>query len=95
MNLTTQDKRCIVVIDLSPISVLSNLVINAQAIEEALTPRLNLTGEMTTLTKFKKFFEGKSLEKGTNILLLWRSAGVLDVVAKANSDTQDFSQACV
>lgn len=61
------------------------------AIEEALTPRLSVTGEMATLGKFKKFFEGKSLEKGTNILLLWRTQGVLDVLSTASQ--QDFSTA--
>ena len=65
-----------------------------QAIEEALTPRLGVTGEMATLNKFKEFFHGKSLEKGTNILLLWKTEGVLDVVAKSNSDSQDYSQVC-
>lgn len=65
-----------------------------QAIEEALTPRLGVTGEMATLNKFKEFFHGKSLEKGTNILLLWKTEGVLDVVAKSNPDSQDYSQVC-
>ncbi|KAL3159218.1 hypothetical protein ABBQ32_011195 [Trebouxia sp. C0010 RCD-2024] len=62
------------------------------AIEEALTPRLGVTGEMATLNNFKQFFHGKSLEKGTNILLLWKTEGVLDVVAKSNPDSQDYSQ---
>lgn len=62
------------------------------AIEEALTPRLGVTGEMATLNKFKQFFDGKSLEKGTNILLLWKTEGVLDVVAKTHPDSQDYSQ---
>lgn len=49
---------------------------------------------MATLNKFKKFFDGKSLEKGTNILLLWKTEGVLDVVAKTHPDSQDYSKAC-
>lgn len=49
---------------------------------------------MATLNKFKQFFDGKSLEKGTNILLLWKTEGVLDVVAKTHPDSQDYSQAC-
>lgn len=48
---------------------------------------------MATLTKFKKFFDGKSLEKGTNILLLWKTEGVLDVVAKTHPDSEDYSKA--
>lgn len=63
-----------------------------QAIEEALTPRLSVTGEIGTLTKFKQFFQGKSLEKGTNILLLWRTEGVLEVLAKADPASQDYTQ---
>lgn len=59
-----------------------------------MTPRLGVTGEMATLNKFKQFFDGKSLEKGTNILLLWKTEGVLDVVAKTHPDSQDYSQAC-
>lgn len=48
---------------------------------------------MATLTKFKKFFDGKSLEKGTNILLLWKTEGVLDVVAKTHTGSEDYSKA--
>ena len=75
--------------------VTCQLVADIQAIEEALTPRLSITGEMATLNKFKQFFDGKSLEKGTNILLLWRTEGVLDVVAKTHPASQDYSQACM
>lgn len=59
-----------------------------------MTPRLSVTGEMATLTKFKQFFDGKSLDKGTNILLLWKTEGVLDVVAKTRPNSQDYSQVC-
>ena len=65
-----------------------------QAIEEALTPRLSVTGEIGTLNKFKQFFDGKSLEKGSNILLLWKKEGVLEVVAKSHPSGEDYSQAC-
>lgn len=75
-------------------SASAELDADVQAIEEALTPRLGVTGEMATLTKFKEFFHGKSLEKGTNILLLWKTEGVLDVVAKSHTDSQDYSQVC-
>ena len=68
-------------------------MIDVQAIEEALTPRLTLTGEMSTLNKFKEFFHGKSLDKSTNILLLWKTNGVLDVDS-TSSAPQDYSQAC-
>ena len=63
-----------------------------QAIEEALTPRLSVTGEIGTLAKFKQFFEGKSLEKGSDILLLWKKEGVLEVVAKPRPSSGDYSQ---
>lgn len=63
-----------------------------QAIEEALTPRLSVTGEIGTLNKFKQFFEGKSLEKGSDILLLWKKEGVLEVVAKPHPSSGDYSQ---
>lgn len=63
-----------------------------QAIEEALTPRLSVTGEMGTLAKFKQFFEGKSLEKGSDILLLWKKEGVLEIVAKPRPSSGDYSQ---
>lgn len=63
-----------------------------QAIEEALTPRLSVTGEISTLSKFKQFFQGKSLEKGTNVLLLWKTEGSLEVLVKADPVSQDYSQ---
>lgn len=63
------------------------------AIEEALTPRLSVTGEMSTLNKFKQFFHGKSLEKGTNVLLLWKTEGSLEVLVKSDPVSQDYSQA--
>ena len=39
----------------------------ADAIAEALEPRMRLTGEMATLDKFKQFFDGRTLEKGTQV----------------------------
>lgn len=39
----------------------------AEAIAEALEPRMRLTGELSTLGKFKEFFEGRTLEKGTQV----------------------------
>lgn len=64
----------------------------SQAIEEALTPRLSVSGEIGTLNKFKQFFDGKSLEKGTNILLLWKTEGVLEVLVKTSPASADYSQ---
>ncbi|KAK9806338.1 hypothetical protein WJX72_010689 [[Myrmecia] bisecta] len=61
------------------------------ALEEALAPRLRLTGEMGTLNTFKAFFDGKSLEKGTDILLLWRVEGALEVVVRP-SGSADYTQ---
>ena len=43
-----------------------------EAFSEALEPRLRLTGEMSTLDKFKAFFEDRSLEKGTEVRSRYR-----------------------
>ncbi|DBB11970.1 TPA: hypothetical protein ACH3X3_006096 [Trebouxia sp. C0006] len=63
------------------------------AIEEALTPRLSVTGEIGTLNKFKQFFDGKSLEKGSDILLLWKKEGVLEVQADLKIDSPGLCRA--
>ena len=58
-----------------------------QAIEEALAPRLQLSGETAKLNKFKQFFEGKTLEKGSDVVLLWNPSGRLDVKAGQAGDS--------
>ena len=50
-----------------------------EALNEALTPRMSLTGELSTLGKFKSFFEEKKLTKGTNVTLMYRTDATLDV----------------
>ena len=50
-----------------------------QALEEALAPRLRLAGDTGSLTKFGDFLSGRSLEKGTGIVLFYRVEGVLEV----------------
>ena len=40
-----------------------------EAFSEALEPRLRLTGEMSTLDKFKAFFADRTLDKGTEVQL--------------------------
>jgi hypothetical protein len=58
-----------------------------QALEEALTPRLKLSGDMGSLEKFGEYFQGKNLAKGTDVVLLWRAPETLEVVvAAANAD---------
>lgn len=50
-----------------------------QALEEALAPRLRLAGDSGSLAKFGDFFDGRSLEKGTGLILFYRVEGVLEV----------------
>jgi hypothetical protein len=59
------------------------------ALNEALQPRLSLSGELAVLDTFKAFFDGKKLSNGTNIVLLYRGDGTLDVVVKDKQDTLD------
>ena len=63
--------------------------VGLQAIEEALAPRLQLSGETAKLNKFKQFFEGKTLEKGSDVVLLWNPSGRLDVKAGQAGDSYD------
>ena len=39
----------------------------ADALAEALEPRMRLAGEMAPLDTFKQFFEGRTLDKGTQV----------------------------
>ena len=50
-----------------------------QALEEALAPRLRLAGDTGSLTKFGDFLSSRTLEKGTDIILLYRPEGVLEM----------------
>lgn len=54
-----------------------------EAFNEALRPRMSLTGELSTLESFKTFFEDKKLTKGTNIVLMYRTDATLDVAVRA------------
>ena len=42
-----------------------------QALEEALAPRLSLSGEMAVLEDFKAMFLGRTLAEGLTVALLW------------------------
>lgn len=53
-----------------------------EALNEALRPRMSLTGELSTLDEFKKFFEQKKLGKGTNVVLMYRTDATLDVAVR-------------
>ena len=50
-----------------------------QALEEALAPRLRLAGDTGSLTKFGDFLSSRTLEKSTDIILLYRPEGVLEM----------------
>lgn len=54
-----------------------------EALNEALKPRMSLSGELGTLDTFMAFFNGKKLTKGTNIVLLYRTDATLDVMVTA------------
>jgi hypothetical protein len=63
------------------------------AIAEALEPRLRLSGEMSTLEKFKAFFQAKhSLEKGTTVTMLWRPEGVLELLLRDSDEGVDYAR---
>lgn len=62
-----------------------------QALEEALAPRLRLAGDTGSLAKFGDFLSGRSLEKGTAIILFYRVEGVLEV-ALMPPGSSDYSQ---
>ena len=51
-----------------------------QALQEALEPRLRLSGDMKPLEEMKAFFAGQNFQKGMNILLLARPEGILEFV---------------
>ena len=51
-----------------------------QALQEALEPRLRLSGDMQPLEQMKAFFAGQNFQKGLNILMLVRPEGVLELV---------------
>ncbi|BDA46693.1 probable chalcone-flavonone isomerase [Coccomyxa sp. Obi] len=63
-----------------------------EALEEALAPRLRLAGDTGSLTKFGDFLSGRSLEKGTGVVLFYRVEGVLEV-AVLPPGTTDYSLA--
>lgn len=53
-----------------------------EAIEEKLAPRMRLMGDTSSLDQFKQFFQDKSLTKETNIVLMYRTDGSLDVAVR-------------
>lgn len=58
-----------------------------QALEDALAEPLRLRGDTASLEKFGAFFEGKKLDKGTNVTILWRLPSTLEVTsAPAGAD---------
>ena len=58
-------------------------VLGWQAFEDALAPRLRMTGETGALEQFGSFMKSRNLDKGTNVLMLWTPSGVLEVLIGA------------
>lgn len=56
--------------------------LHTQALEKHLAPRLRVTGGIQSLERFREFIIQQPLEKGTNILMLWRGSETLEVVVK-------------
>ena len=59
-----------------------------QALEEALAPRLRLAGEGAALERFGEFFKGKSLEKGTEVVMLWNNDGPVELALRPEGGPQ-------
>ena len=57
-----------------------SLSTGVQAFEDALAPRLRMTGETGALDQFGGFLKSRNLEKGTNVLMLWASSGTLELL---------------
>jgi hypothetical protein len=55
-----------------------------EALNEALRPRMALTGETAILEQFRAFFGEKKLGKGTNIVLMYRTDATLDVAVRGS-----------
>ncbi|PRW61098.1 chalcone isomerase [Chlorella sorokiniana] len=53
-----------------------------EALEEALAPRMRLMGDTKSLDAFKSFFLDKKLAKDTNVILMYRTDGALDVALR-------------
>ncbi|PSC74267.1 chalcone-flavanone isomerase [Micractinium conductrix] len=53
-----------------------------EAIEDALAARMRLMGDTSSLDQFKKFFLDKKLTKDTNVVLMYRTDGTLDVAVR-------------
>ena len=71
-----------------------NSLLAVQAFDEALAPRMRITGETGTLAKLGDFFKDKTLEKGTNLIMLWRVEGILEifVASPGASAPNDFAR---
>ena len=52
---------------------------------------MRITGDTGTLNKFGDFFKDKQLEKGTNLVMLWRVEGILELHL-GQPGSQDFSK---
>ncbi len=68
--------------------------IGVQALEDALAPRLRLAGDTGSLTKFGDFLSGRTMEKGTDIILLYRPEGALEL-AILPPGTSEYTQVSI
>ncbi|KAL6782242.1 hypothetical protein ACKKBG_A06070 [Auxenochlorella protothecoides x Auxenochlorella symbiontica] len=64
-----------------------------EALAEALTPRMRLSGEMEKLETFSSFFQGQQLSKGSVITLLYRTDATLDVALSSPERPADLAAA--
>lgn len=65
----------------------------AQALEEALAPRLSISGEMAVLEDFKAMFLGRTMAEGSTVALLWSpQEDSVDVALLGPCDIADMKQ---
>lgn len=55
------------------------------ALEDALAPRLRITGDMASLEQFRAYLGDKKLVKGTTLCLLWTPDGALEVTTSTGA----------
>eukprot|EP01024_Parvocaulis_polyphysoides_P042887 TRINITY_DN3914_c3_g1_i1.p2 TRINITY_DN3914_c3_g1~~TRINITY_DN3914_c3_g1_i1.p2 ORF type:complete len:272 (+),score=28.69 TRINITY_DN3914_c3_g1_i1:50-865(+) len=67
------------------------------ALDEALTPRLQVTGELGKLQELKRIFQDSQFQEGDEVLLMWQLDGTLNIhintgSSKTNRDPDEFSK---
>ena len=51
-------------------------------------------GELKSLSDLRGFFQARSLDKGTDVLLLWRQEGALEVGVRPPGTPPDYQKVC-